>query len=117
MISESFTQFGSVAFVSSKHDLKIAGTLFVYDHDTMCALLGGYDSEVKSRGAKSLVYWTAMQFAKQLGLTYFDFEGSMVPSIEAFFRGFGGKLTPYYRINKTTLPLEIILKFFKRELF
>lgn len=41
VITESFTQCGSVAFVSSKHDLKIAGTLFVYDHATMYALLGG----------------------------------------------------------------------------
>jgi hypothetical protein len=53
-----------------------------------------------------------------LGIKYFDFEGSMLPQIEIFFRGFGGQLVPYYnRINKAKLPLEILLKFYKRELF
>ena len=61
--------------------------------------------------------WEAIKFAKKLGIKYFDFEGSMVPQIERYFRGFGGKLTPYYRINKAKLPLEILLKFYRRELF
>lgn len=55
--------------------------------------------------------------AKNLGLKYFDFERSMIPQIERYFRGFGGQLTPYYRINKAKLPFEILLKFFKRESF
>jgi len=41
----------------------------------------------------------------------------MIPQIKKYFRGFGGKLTPYYRINKAKLPIEILLKFFKREVF
>jgi hypothetical protein len=61
--------------------------------------------------------WESVKHAKDLGLRYFDFEGSMVPQIETYFRGFGGRLTPYYRINRASLPIEIILKFFKRRLF
>ncbi len=41
----------------------------------------------------------------------------MFESIEKYFRAFGGDLVPYYRINKAFLPLEILLKFIKRELF
>jgi len=52
-----------------------------------------------------------------LGIKYFDFEDSMIRQIERYFRGFGGKLTLYYRINKAKLPLEILLKFYRRELF
>jgi hypothetical protein len=52
-----------------------------------------------------------------LGLRAFDFEGSVVPAIERHFRGFGGTLTPYFRVNKAWLPIEMVLKFFKRRLF
>ena len=43
--------------------------------------------------------WKAIKFSKEeLGLAEFDFEGSMVPQIEQFFRKFGGILTPYYSV-------------------
>jgi hypothetical protein len=35
---------------------------------------------------------TAMKRCNELGISLFDFEGSMVPGIEAFFRKFGSKL-------------------------
>ena len=56
-------------------------------------------------------------YAKGKGLKAFDFEGSMLPEVEKFFRGFGGDLIPYYTINKAFLPVEMALKFMKRELF
>ena len=89
----------------------------MYDKITTYYLLGGYDFENKHHGAGPLVIWESIKYSKEIGLKYFDFEGSMVPQIEKHFRGFGGKLTPYYRINKARLPLEILLKFLKRELF
>jgi hypothetical protein len=107
----------SFAFVAFDKEKPIAVTFCVYDKNTAYYLLGGYDCENKHHGAGALSIWEAIKYAKNLGLKYFDFEGSMIPSIERYFRGFGGKLTPYYRINKARLPLEIILKFFKRELF
>jgi hypothetical protein len=33
------------------------------------------------------------------GSTSFDFEGSMIPEIEVFFRSFGGDLLPYFSIE------------------
>ena len=59
----------------------------------------------------------SIRHAKELGLKTFDFEGSVIPAIERYFRGFGGKLTPYYRVNKAWLPLEMALKLVKRQLF
>lgn len=38
--------------------------------------------------------------AQEKGATTFDFEGSMIPEVERFFRGFGGELTPYFSIEK-----------------
>ena len=107
----------SFAYATFRDDNPIATSFCVYDKDTAYYLLGGYDYKNKHHGAGALSVWGAIKHAKELGLKYFDFEGSMVPQIERYFRGFGGKLTPYYRINKAKLPLEMLLKFFKRELF
>jgi len=107
----------SFAYVTFRDANPIATSFCVYDKDTAYYLLGGYDYKNKHHGAGALAVWESIKHAKELGLKYFDFEGSMIPQIERYFRGFGGKLTPYYRINKARLPLEILLKFYKRELF
>jgi lipid II:glycine glycyltransferase (peptidoglycan interpeptide bridge formation enzyme) len=107
----------SFAFVTFKNDKPIATSFCVYDAETAYALLGGYDYENKHKGGAALALWESMKYAEELGLKYFDFEGSMIPRFERYFRGFGGKLTPYYKVNKAKLPLEMLLKFFKRELF
>jgi len=38
--------------------------------------------------------------AEERGVGIFDFEGSMIPEVERFFRGFGGELTPYFSLEK-----------------
>jgi len=107
----------SFAFAVTRNSKPIAASFCLYDKHSAYYLLGGYDKENKHHGASALSLWEAIKYAKELGLQDFDFAGSMVPQIERFFRDFGGELTPYYRINKAKLPLEIILKFFKREIF
>lgn len=107
----------SFAFVTYNSEKPIACTFCVHDNNTAYYLIGGYNFENKHHGAGALSIWEAIKYAKNIGLHCFDFEGSMVPQIERYFRGFGGQLTPYYRINKAKLPLEILLKFYKRELF
>ena len=37
--------------------------------------------------------------------------------IDKYFMGFGGYMYPYYTINKAIMPIEIILKFIKRQAF
>lgn len=105
------------AFVTFKDDNPMATSFCVYDKDTAYYLLGGYDDKNKHHGAGALTLWESIKHAKGTGLKWFDFEGSMAPQIESYFRAFGGKLTPYYSARKAKLPLEILLKFFKRELF
>lgn len=46
----------------------------------------------------------------------FDFEGSMIPGVEKFFRKFGGELTPYYVISKEKNVGLRILKQIKKKL-
>ena len=107
----------SFAFITYKGSQPVSASFCIYDQTTAYYLFGGYDHENRHHGAGALSLWTALGYAKGLGLKYFDFEGSMVPDIERHFRGYGGTLTPYYRVNKALLPLEMILKLFKREFF
>lgn len=107
----------SFAFVTYRDKDPIACSFCIHDRYTAYYLIGGYDTEKKHHGAGTLSMWEAIKYAQGLGLGYFDFEGSMVPQIERYFREFGGHLIPYFTINKARLPIEILLKFFKRELF
>ncbi|MDR1676138.1 MAG: GNAT family N-acetyltransferase [Tannerella sp.] len=63
---------------------------------------GGGDPSLRFSGAHSLVLWEAIRFAAAHSET-FDFEGSMQPGIERFFREFGGVQTPYFSIGKGKL--------------
>lgn len=77
----------------------MAGVYIVWDNKRAYYLLGGFDPEKNHRGASAIAIWEAIKFAKkELRRDEFDFEGSMIPGIEQFFRKFGGKLTPCYSV-------------------
>ena len=46
--------------------------------------------------------WHAIKHAKTLGCTTFDFEGSMDPGVERFFRTFGATRKMYLQLTKNT---------------
>lgn len=76
-------------------------------HDENCAvyLMAGGDEEVRASGAGPLVAWESIQFAATVSKR-FDFEGSMIRPIEHFYRGFGAKQVPYFRISGRPTPKE-----------
>lgn len=117
ILFEFANEDNSFAYVTYQNEEPIACSMCIYDKHTAYYILGGYDFQNKHHGAGAMSMWGSIQHAKDMGLKYFDFEGSMNPQIERYFRGFGGQLTPYYRINKAKLPIEIIMKFFRRDLF
>ena len=104
--------------VSAYKSNQLLGNVFcVFDKHTCYYLLGGVDKKSGIQGVNNLLVQKSIEKAKSLGCKTFDFEGSMLKGVEKFFRGFGGTLTPYYTVQKAWLPLEILLKFKKRELF
>lgn len=107
----------SYLMVARRDDTVIAFFLVVHDRTTAYGILSGYDSCSKQRGAAAAVLFEAIRHAKTIGLRAFDTQGSVIPGIEQFLRGFGGRLTPYLRVNKAWLPLEMILKLRFRQLF
>ena len=80
----------------------------VWDERTLYALIGARDAELQAPGANTLLYWEAIRLASEVSRV-FDFEGSMLRSIEHYFRGFGGKQTPYFCVSKAGLPARSVL--------
>ncbi len=117
ILFEFATPENSYAFATYRGDYPIACCFVVHDQDTAYYLLGGYAEDEKHHGAGVAAMFEAIRQAQSLGLKTFDFEGSIIPPIEKYFREFGGVLTPYFAITRAWLPLEMVLKLVKREIF
>jgi hypothetical protein len=90
-----------------------ASLLFTWDHSTAYLLSHGTIDKAH-RGATSLLIWNAIEFTLQKQLD-FDFEGSDIQRIEAFYRDFGGELTPYFQVIKVKNPfLRALVYAFKK---
>ena len=87
------------ASVNADGDLGAVLGLF-YDNRTAYLILNGVTDANGERGVNEELIHEGILWADKTGLKCFDFEGSMVPSIESFYRQFGGKLTPYNLIWK-----------------
>ena len=74
----------------------------VWDRVSSYMLMAGDDPELRKSGAGILLTWEAIQYTKEvLHLDIFDFEGSMIPSIERVRKNFGATRKYYWQVNKT----------------
>jgi hypothetical protein len=77
-----------------------AGAILVWDQKRAYYLLSGMNRDMASHNAMALLLWECMRFCHEVNhLAEFDFDGSDIPSVEAFFRGFGGHLVPRYMLT------------------
>ena len=74
-----------------------AAAYIVWNEQAAYYLMGGADPALRNSGATSLLLWQAIQDAAEVTES-FDFEGSMIESIERFFRGFGATQKPYFHV-------------------
>ena len=81
-----------------------AAVFIVWQEQSAYYLAGGGNPELRHSGAHSLVMWKAIQEIAAF-TDNFDFEGSMIPGVERFFREFGARQTPYFAISKGKLNL------------
>lgn len=86
-------------------DRAVAVAYFVHDHDATYYLLGGRRDDVPDHGAPSGLIWRGMGLARERGVR-FDFEGSMLPPIEAFFRSFGAVPRAYAEVLRASRPVR-----------
>jgi hypothetical protein len=87
-----------------------AGAYVIWDNDCAYYLMGGADPKLRTSGAMSLCMWEAIKYSSEVSRT-FDFEGSMIESIEKFFRSFGAIQVPYFAISRTPSKLISIRRF------
>ncbi len=117
ILSKFANDSNSFAFVSYLNSKPIAASFIIYDQQIAHYLLGGYDPSNKHQGAGALAVQNAINHSLELGIPIFDFEGSMLPEVEKYFRAFGGEMKTMYSISKAKLPMEIALKFMDRSRF
>jgi Acetyltransferase (GNAT) domain len=77
-----------------------AGVYIVWGAGVAYYLLGGSDPKLRNSGASTLCLATAIEMTAGKAQC-FDFEGSMIESVERFFRAFGAEQTPYFQVSRT----------------
>ena len=91
-------------FAKDKNGAILAASFLVHDKNVVYYLMGGINPAKKELGAMDLVLFESIKFAMQ-SKRAFDFEGSMIESIEKYFRAFGAIQKPYYSISKINSKL------------
>lgn len=90
---------------------KLINMIAIYHEDYSLALLGTYNDReyVKLSGSSYLI---DKVISENIETKIFDFEGSEIPAVEEFFRGFRPELRPYpcIQVSKKDLILQIIKK-------
>jgi lipid II:glycine glycyltransferase (peptidoglycan interpeptide bridge formation enzyme) len=76
-----------------------SGILLIWNEKTVYYLAGGSDPIYRKSEAMTLIMWESVKFACSFAQE-FDFEGTMLESIERFIRGFGATQHPYFQISK-----------------
>jgi hypothetical protein len=90
-----------------------ASIFCAWDEYSMYYLFSVTNPQYKGSGANSLLLWKAIEISQKKGLI-FDFEGSMNPNIENFFRGFGTVPRIYLYGQKSLSKIDKIKKIGKK---
>jgi hypothetical protein len=92
---------------------KVACLYLIWDNQKAYFLAGGSKREPVATGSMYLLFYTAIQFAASK-VDCFDFEGSMIQSVERYFRDFNGELSPYYTLTRSkNKMIPFLLKYAK----
>ncbi len=102
-----------IYFAEDANGVGCAGILVFSDHATDYYLASGFDKKWAPPGAVQLLLWHAIKSALGRGKS-FDFEGSMIPSIAAMFKGFGADQLAYSKIFKGQNRFIQALKILRR---
>lgn len=87
-----------------------AAIYIIWDEESAYNLMIGGNPNFRNSDATSLLVWEAIKFASSV-TKKFDFEGSMLESVEGFFRGFDAKQKRYFSVYKVyDRKLAILMK-------
>ncbi len=100
LFSSSYSRGKSKIMFANWNGMKIAGAMFVWDNEDVYYLVGGIHPKYKNLGGMDLILHEGILFALN-NHKNFDFEGSMIKSIERYFRSFGAIQIPYFNIYRS----------------
>lgn len=89
---------GQIFEVQNADNQPIAIALIVWDKQTAYLLISG--DEKKHKSAMTTLIWYVLEILAKKEIQNFDFEGSMLPHVEAFNRSFGTVQKPYHLVFK-----------------
>jgi hypothetical protein len=95
-------------FAEDAQGLIHAALYLIWDDRSAYYLMGGGNPTLRNSGAMTLLMWSAIQFAATV-TQKFDFEGSMIESIEIFFRDFGAKQIPYFQVMHLSRRMKLLM--------
>ncbi len=96
-------KLGFIAQVKDDEGKTSCAAAILKDGDKFVYFLCSSASESK-KGANSFIILSVIEkIAQMKGVNYFDFEGSMIESIEHYFRGFSPEQKAYQNINRSTM--------------
>ncbi|HEY1039482.1 MAG TPA: GNAT family N-acetyltransferase, partial [Bacteroidia bacterium] len=104
------TSKNSFAFATVKDGEPIVAYFCIYHNKEAFYLLGGFNEDHKHIGAGPLAMSACIEHAKKIGVEIFDFEGSMEPSIEKYFKEFGGTKKNYISYERTGKLGQVAVK-------
>lgn len=104
-VAASVSRERGVVLTAVDDDERVHSSLFcVWDDRRAWYLGGGGDPELRSSGAGSLLMWELIKEAAK-HVDRFDFEGSMLPGVEHYFRKFGGRQETYFFATRSSLRM------------
>lgn len=83
-----------------------SGIIYLIHRNKYIYLFGTVEEKFKDLGATSLGIWHIIKNS-EAGIETHDFQGSMLESIEKFYRGFGASPVSYIQIYKNNLPMPL----------
>lgn len=85
-----------------------AANYLIWDENSMYLLMGSADPELRESHAGNLMVWNGIKFASTV-TKHFDFEGSMLPGVNAFNLAFAPVNMPYLSVSKRQNKLYNLL--------
>lgn len=108
--SQHYGMAGTYGVFSHENHL-VATAYFIYGKNRLINLLPASNNYGKKLGAMAMLYDYIIRANAEKKLIL-DFEGSMIPSIARYYKGFGAEEVKYWQIKRNQLPWYI--KLFKK---
>jgi len=90
---------GRVIYAMDQENNIHCAQLFIYDRNSAYYLISGNDPDYKKSHSSTRLFYESMKYLSDKTKS-FDFEGSMIESVEESYRKFGTVQIPYFRITK-----------------